>query len=849
MINHFPAAWARRNLLGPGSAAALLWLCVTPLALAQSMGSREVPADIAPVQAKSRALASQTRLNYGTVPIGLQIALAPIGKDQAKDAKDGGKPRIPLQIGFPRSMPESHQGDLAARAEWTTLPNGARVTSLTLRSPGAARLRVALRAVLPEGGVVRFFGLGDEGESAYPVYTRENFASRGANRLDGPAEEPSGMLWSPIVDGDTLGIEIELPAGAEVADAHLGIVLASHIFEPTAQPTPDAGDTTPKNDSSCPFVDVACTNLSSCPTDAVARIRYTLPNGRSFLCSGTLLNTSRPPLDNDLAPYFLTAHHCISTQEVANNMELDFFYAHQTCDGTVLSSKHITVRSGAELLVTDPPTDMTLLELRSPPPGGSCLSGWSVGAAGSQSSDSEVVSVSHPDGRPQKYASGNPVGYGAGEVGEFFVDALVVNWSEGLTLGGSSGSGLFAFDDELEAWLLIGALSGGSKGEACPTMGAIVGRLDLFYFNEAQRYLRPDEPPFNDDWGGSFAAAAGILLNSETAGQIEHGADADMFRIVVTEPGTLVLTTTGATNTVGRLTDEAGTVIAADVVGGFTRNFRIAAHLEEGTYYVRVSGWDPSSVGAYRLHTSFTADSSQPAAEVPLFLAASHSSRQGFVRLLNASPDAGTVAITAFDDEGSRYGPVTLSIDGWETRHFNSDDLETGNASKGLTGQTGSGAGDWRLRFDTELPIEVGAYIRTSDGFLTPMHDAVYVYRFSGHHFVSIFNPGSNRDRLSKLRLINPDTARDVRVGIWGQDDAGARSAERVELTLPAGGSRTIDATQLEEGDPGFTGSFGDGRGKWRLWVEAEGDILVLNLLESVSGHLANLSSPGHIIK
>ena len=46
-----------------------------------------------------------------------------------------------------------------------------------------------------------------------------------------------------------------------------------------------------------------------------------------------------------------------------------------------------------------------------------------------------------------------------------------------------------------------------------------------------------------------------------------------------------------------------------------------------------------------------------------------------------------------------------------------------------------------------------------------------------------------------------------------------------------------------------LTGRLGDGQGKWRLWVEAEGDIVVLNLLDSVSGHLANLSSPGHIIE
>lgn len=77
--------------------------------------------------------------------------------------------------------------------------------------------------------------------------------------------------------------------------------------------------------------------------------------------------------------------------------------------------------------------------------------------------------------------------------------------------------------------------------------------------------------------------------------------------------------------------------------------------------------------------------------------------------------------------------------------------------------------------------------------------------------------------------------------------DDGNSGAGAVELTLPAGSSSSIDTGELEAGGPEFTGSLGNGRGKWLLWVEAEGDIVVLNLLDSTSGHLANLSSPGHV--
>ena len=845
MIDPFQRLWVHRAATKTRIAAAGMLICFAPVVLAQSIGSREVTGEVAPIQTKSKALTAPTRLDYRKVPVALEIALPSIDEAPPTIGQDERKPGIPLQIGFPRPVPEANRGDLVAGTTWITLPDSTKVTAITLRSPGAGRLRVALQAVLPEGATVRFFGPGRFDRSSYPVYTHELFARRGADSLDGQPSEPGGLLWSPIVDGDTLGIEIELPAGMNTADTQLRIVRISHMPESAARSSSATGSFVAKADESCPLVDVACKELPSCPKNAVGRISFTKSDGKSYWCTGTVVNTPRPEIDNTLDPYFLTAHHCISTQGVADSMEIDFFYEYETCDGSDLSFEHTTLYLGGELLVTDPSTDMSLLELRSSLADGTCLSGWNVNVAGLQESDSDVISMTHPDGLPKKYSAGNPVAYGFGRVDDFVVDIVRVDWSEGLTLGGSSGGGLFALDDDGDR-TLIGALSGGRTDEACPSEGALFGRFDLFYVNEAQRYLRPDDP-VNDDHGGAFASATGILRGSETAGQIDHRADADMFRIVVTEPGILILSTTGGTNTVGRLIREDGTVIYADAEGGYFKNFRIAAYVEEGTYYVRVSGYDPEAVGHYRLHATFTAASERPAAQIPLFLSTSDPSREGFIRMFNASNAAGTVEITAFDDEGSRYGPLTLSIDAQQTRHFNSGDLENGNTAKGLTGNTGAGSGDWRLRFDTELPIEVAAYIRTPDGFLTVMHDAAYVYRSVGQHFISIFNPGSNKERLSKLRLINPVTTREVRAAIFGQDDAGNRGAGTIELTLPPGGSRTVDAVQMEAGGTGFTGSLGDGEGKWRLWVEAEGDIVVLNLLDSDSGHLANLSSPGHI--
>ena len=97
--------------------------------------------------------------------------------------------------------------------------------------------------------------------------------------------------------------------------------------------------------------------------------------------------------------------------------------------------------------------------------------------------------------------------------------------------------------------------------------------------------------------------------------------------------------------------------------------------------------------------------------------------RQGIVRVINRSDEAGDVSIAAFDDDGNAHGPVYLALRANQAAHFNSRDLEYGNPGKELTGATGPGRGDWRLELESDLDIDVLAYLRTRDGLVTAMHD------------------------------------------------------------------------------------------------------------------------------
>jgi hypothetical protein len=228
---------------------------------------------------------------------------------------------------------------------------------------------------------------------------------------------------------------------------------------------------------------------------------------------------------------------------------------------------------------------------------------------------------------------------------------------------------------------------------------------------------------------------------------------------------------------------------------------------------------------------------------LPMVPPASNLEQQGFVRIINNSDRAGEVTITAIDDRGRRFGPVMLSLGARKAAHFNSRDLESGNSGKGLSGRTGDGYGNWRLELSTDLEIEHLAYVRTSDGFVTNMHEvAAEIPEGSNRYHVPFLNPGKNRNQESKLRLINPGSST-ASIEITGVDDDG-RPPPRgpVHLDLGAGMARILTAYQLENGGSGLTGSLGAGQGKWRLSVSADRPIQVMSLLELPTGHLTNLS-------
>ena len=804
---------------------------------AERMGAVEPRLATEPVQPPS---SWQTRRDYSRFPVSHAIALPAMAKAEAAARLEPGKPGAPFQIGFSRELPEAHRGDLARTARWIALPEGGQVASFSVRSSEAESVRLGVRAELPDGAMMRFFEAG-RSDSRYPVFKWSDFIRKGQPPGHASADARPRTRWSPSIPGDVVGVEIEIPPSADPTDVSFRIVGVSHIHGSPAE-TSRPGSIVRKNAATCDPVEAVCKSLPSCPGSAVAKLEFTVGDGNTYVCTGTAVNSTRSTFDNFDTPYLLTANHCINSRSAADSIETIWRYEYSTCGGATLRQDSVRLPGGADLVTNDADSDGSLLRLREGLPNGVCLADWD--GIGGWLDGTEVASLHHPEGDVKEWAGGRIEKTGWSLLDDDAVDTIDVVWSEGSTRPGSSGAGLFTPGSDGDD-VLIGLLAGGPEDDCSKDS---YGRFDRFFANHAGVHLIPTDPPPVDDHGGTADEATGVLIGSETAGRIDDGSDSDVFRVGIVEPGTLTVYTTGPLDTFGRLKREDGSTIDYDDDGGHQFNFRIEAEVETGTYYVKVTGFDHTEVGSYRLHVEFLSAAASTEVLVPLFLSASAlgtDGRQGFVRVFNRSERSGEVRITAIDDGGEQAESMTLSIGMLETRPFNSQDLEQGNPEKGLARGTGPGMGDWRLEFDSELDIEVAAYIRTKDGFLTAMHDLVIVEDRTGAHHVPVFNPASNTDQRSRLRLINPDPDRAVDVTVTGYDDDGKKGRTAVELRLLAGAVRTLDALQLENGDPDLTGRFGDGAGKWRLFIEAEGEIHVVNLLDSKTGDLTNLSLPG----
>ena len=74
-----------------------------------------------------------------------------------------------------------------------------------------------------------------------------------------------------------------------------------------------------------------------------------------------------------------------------------------------------------------------------------------------------------------------------------------------------------------------------------------------------------------------------------TGFQLDNSQDVDCFKFILTTESAIVISTTGSTNTFGKLYDYNGTLLESNADSGIDTNFLIERTLSSGTYYVEVT--------------------------------------------------------------------------------------------------------------------------------------------------------------------------------------------------------------------------------------------------------------------
>lgn len=326
---------------------------------------------------------------------------------------------------------------------WEAGPDEQRIWRLRIRSDDARSLNLGFtRYRMPPGG--RLFVYAPDRSTVHGPFTATD-------------NESHGELWTPIIPGDELIIEVNIPAD-QTGELELTLGQVNHGYRSL-----DAA----KLSGSC-NVDVACSEADPWRDQVSAVGTYTLsgPSG-ARICSGVLVNNTA----EDQTPYFLTANHCGISPNNAASMVVYWNFENSTCrppseaggrgDGTLDQ-----FNSGADLRanysgessgIADGP-DFALVELDDPIE--SDVSAFYAGWDRTDTAPPRATTIHHPQGQekrisfeedPLSITPYEPVS-SASEPTHLRVD----DWNTGTTEPGSSGAPLFNPDQHV-----IGVLSGG----------------------------------------------------------------------------------------------------------------------------------------------------------------------------------------------------------------------------------------------------------------------------------------------------------------------------------------------------------------------------------------------------
>lgn len=416
---------------------------------------------------------------------------------------------------------------------WTATEDGGQLAAISLVSNEAFGMRAGLVVdALPANAILRVY-TEDFRDQAYETTAAQVLQLLQTNTKAGDTSKAARTWWTPAVDGDALTLEIELPAGVATSGVQVAVPSVLHIYENIFNLIDDGSQMQAKiNNAAGCTLDSTCYDGYAQQRDAVARMHFVTDAG-GFLCTGTLLNDR----NSTGTPYFLTANHCISNQASASSLQTFWFYRTPSCNSRLLSSSSKSLKGGAKLLHTQASPDMTLLQLNDQPPAGAVFAAWDAAAL---TSGQAVVGIHHPRGDLQKISFGKVVGTSACTPGQGFFRCFAntamtesyyrVQWAEGMTEGGSSGSGLFVNG------ALTGVLSNGTA--SCTATGGVnnYARLDQV-FPAIKQWLYADVAPVAEQAPAQGLSAVFRFYNNDTGAHFYTSSVAQRDAVIAFFPG------------------------------------------------------------------------------------------------------------------------------------------------------------------------------------------------------------------------------------------------------------------------------------------------------------------------
>lgn len=347
---------------------------------------------------------------------------------RAEDAQREAQPGVAPRFAVPHPVSLSNDAD----GRWEEGPGDTLVWRLRIHAPKASSINLGFsRYQLPAGAELHLFS--EDGKRRIRPFTAED-------------NKPHGQLWTPILEGDSMVLELQVPAALR-GDAFVEVGSINYGYRGLNE-----------RSGSC-NVDVACPEGEDWQDQIQSVARITV--GGSSLCTGAMVNN----VIGDETPYFLTAHHCGLGPGNASTLVTYWNYENSTCrppgspgaggsgDGSL--SQFI---SGSTFRAGNSATDFTLAELDAQPD-----PEWEVAYVGWDARDQATdwaVAVHHPRGDEKRISFENDpttiTALGSATPDPGGTHIRVADWDLGTTEDGSSGSPLFSPEGRV-----VGQLHGG----------------------------------------------------------------------------------------------------------------------------------------------------------------------------------------------------------------------------------------------------------------------------------------------------------------------------------------------------------------------------------------------------